>query len=393
MSIRVTQVHARYATDGNPTRQVTQVSADVMGQSNPRRRISQVYANALIQIEHEDVLKISQVYAQVLVDFTPNFEWIEMFINEVFPFDISLNSIGATRFQTDVVMVDSGHDQRQSRWDQPLMEYDVAYGVRTMEHLHGLIAFFRAMGGRKNAFLYKDHMDYTSTLAIDYEARRAPPPQPTDQHIGTGDANTKVFQLVKHYPTPSGGAAATRPIYKPKGGTVKVAINGQLVTNYTLDLNTGKITFNSNLVKAGLTDMAVNQAMSGSNPIPNRWRIIGQPGLFTEFLVNDKIVTTGWVNPRNNSSEADTVRIASKGADGSWIEVVGSALYGAVESSVNGVTVMRHPAPRDGEIITAGFEFYVPVRFDTDRLPVSLEEYGVGGAADVKLIEVRPHEE
>lgn len=394
MSIRITQQEARILDNGPSDVRVTQAEAKVMGNSNPRRRVTTAYANAMIKVEFDDALKITQAYAQVMVDFTPNFEWIEMFINEVFPFDISFNSIGATRFQTDVVMVDSGHDQRQSRWSQPLMEYDVAYGVRTMEHLHGLIAFFRAMEGRKNAFLYKDHTDYTSTLAEDYEARRAPPISATDQELGVGDGSTKVFQLVKHYPTPGGGASSVRPIYKPRGGTVKVAINGQVVTHYALDLNTGKITFESPLVLANLNNMNIAQAVAGGGaPIANRWRITGIANLFTGLTVNDKIITFGWVNPRNNSTEAMTVQVVQIAGDRSWIEITGPDIFGAVESSVNGVTVMRHPAPRPGELITAGYEFYVPVRFDTDRLPVSLEEYGVGGAADVKLIEVRPHEE
>lgn len=393
MSVRSTQQEGRVAITGPSNVVGTQAYADCMANANPRRRITQSYANALIQVEREDTFKATQVFAMVLVDFTPNFEWIEMFIPEVFPYDISLNSIGATRFQTDVVMVDSGHDQRQSRWSQPLMEYDVAFGVRTMEHLHGLIAFFRAMSGRKNAFLYKDHSDYTSTMATDYEARRAPTPRHNDQELGVGDGNQKVFQIVKHYPTPGMQAVSTRPIYKPKGGTVMVAINGVLVTNYMLDLNTGKITFTPSLVKSGLNNMSVSQVMSGGNPVANRWRITGASGTFQDFNVNDKIVTFGWVNPRNNSTEAVEVRIASIAADRSWIEVNGPTTFGAVESSVNGVTVLMHPAPRTGEVITAGFEFFVPVRFDTDRLPVTLEEYGVGGANDVKLIEVRPHEE
>ena len=392
MSIRITQNEARVALQGSGIR-VSQSSADVMGQSNPRRRVSLVYADAMIKVQHEEALRVSQAYAQVMVDFTPNFEWIEMFIPEVFPYDISFNSIGATRFQTDVVMVDSGHDQRQSRWDQPLMEYDVAYGVRTMEHLHGLIAFFRAMGGKKHAFLYKDQTDYSSTLAVDYEARRAPPISPFDQQIGIGNETTKVFQLVKHYPTPGLSAVSTRPIYKPKGGTVLIAIDGVLVTNYTLDLNTGKITFTPRYQRVGLTNVSISQAMSGSNPIPNRWRITGAAGLFNDFSANDKLIMAGWVNPRNNPSEQDVVRIASMAPDRSWAEVTGPDIFGAVESNVSGVSILSHPAPRAGEIVTAGYEFFVPVRFDTDRLPVTLEEYGVGGAADVKLIEVRPHEE
>jgi uncharacterized protein (TIGR02217 family) len=72
--------------------------------------------------------------------------------------------------------------------------------------------------------------------------------------------------------------------------------------------------------------------------------------------------------------------------------VCSSDLYGAAETSTNAI-VRRHPAPKTGKVLTAGFKFFVPVRFDVDRLPVTLEEYGVGSAGDVKLIEVRPWDE
>jgi uncharacterized protein (TIGR02217 family) len=39
--------------------------------------------------------------------------------------------------------------------------------------------------------------------------------------------------------------------------------------------------------------------------------------------------------------------------------------------------------------VTAGFFFDVPVRFDSDWLPVRLEAYG-GDAERVALLEVRP---
>ena len=38
-----------------------------------------------------------------------------------------------------------------------------------------------------------------------------------------------------------------------------------------------------------------------------------------------------------------------------------------------------HPrARRTGPAITAGYQFYVPCRFDTDTLPLTLEDYGIG---------------
>jgi len=45
-------------------------------------------------------------------------------------------------------------------------------------------------------------------------------------------------------------------------------------------------------------------------------------------------------------------------------------------------------APGSGEIITADFEFDIPVRFDADYLPVALETYQARGA-DVPVVELK----
>lgn len=46
-------------------------------------------------------------------------------------------------------------------------------------------------------------------------------------------------------------------------------------------------------------------------------------------------------------------------------------------------------APGSGVIITADFEFDVPVRFGTDQLSATLENYGVRSWQDIPLVEVR----
>ena len=48
-----------------------------------------------------------------------------------------------------------------------------------------------------------------------------------------------------------------------------------------------------------------------------------------------------------------------------------------------------HSPPADGAAVTAGFEFDVPVRFDADRIEVTLESFAAGRIAAVPLIEVR----
>ncbi len=46
-------------------------------------------------------------------------------------------------------------------------------------------------------------------------------------------------------------------------------------------------------------------------------------------------------------------------------------------------------SPGNGVIVTAGFEFDVPVRFDTDRLDVTLDIERMGSIASIPLVEIR----
>ena len=46
-------------------------------------------------------------------------------------------------------------------------------------------------------------------------------------------------------------------------------------------------------------------------------------------------------------------------------------------------------APAAGAAVTAGFAFDCPVRFESDRLDVTLEGFDAGRAAAVPLVEIR----
>jgi len=46
--------------------------------------------------------------------------------------------------------------------------------------------------------------------------------------------------------------------------------------------------------------------------------------------------------------------------------------------------------PNEGAAISAGFVFDTPVRFDLDRLDLSLDAFGAGRALAVPLIEIAP---
>jgi len=52
--------------------------------------------------------------------------------------------------------------------------------------------------------------------------------------------------------------------------------------------------------------------------------------------------------------------------------------------------VLTTPPP-SGAIVTAGFEFDVPVRFDTNQLDITLEAFGAGQLINIPLIEVKEY--
>ncbi|RAI36829.1 glycoside hydrolase family 24 [Rhodoplanes elegans] len=54
------------------------------------------------------------------------------------------------------------------------------------------------------------------------------------------------------------------------------------------------------------------------------------------------------------------------------------------------VTFLSGHAPASGAVITAGFLFDVPVRFDTDYLEIDLSAFAAGAIPKIPLIEIRP---
>ncbi len=204
-----------------------------------------------------------------------------------FPTAISRGATGGPERRTDIVALGSGHEERNSRWADSRRGYNAGYGIKTLDDLHAVIAFFEERRGRLYGFRWKDHADF----------RSCPPssiPTALDQQIGIGDGETTAFQLVKRYG--SVHAPWSRRIAKPVAGTVLVAVDG--------------------------TSMAVGTA------------VIANP-------------TTGLL------------------------------------------TFAPDHIPAEGAVITAGFEFDVPVRFDTDKLEVSLQGFSHGAIPSIPIVEVR----
>ena len=161
-----------------------------------------------------------------------------------FPAAISFGSSGGVERRTEITELVSGFEERNSPWAQSRRRYDAGLGVRSLDDLAAVLAFFEARHGQLYAFRWKDWLDHRSCVPSGTVAA-------TDQVLeGTGTAR----QLVKRYEDAAG--SYVRTIAKPVGGTVQVAVDGVSLTEgteFTLDAATGVVTLASDPGAAQVT--------------------------------------------------------------------------------------------------------------------------------------------
>ncbi len=202
-----------------------------------------------------------------------------------FPANLSFGSVGGPERRSEIVTLASGYEERNSPWAHSRRRYDAGMGLRSLDDVQALLAFFEARAGQLHGFRWKDWSDYKS-------CRPSVEPLFSDQVIGEGDGVRRSFSLLKAYE--SGQARYERPIVKPVLDSVRAGAGGverYPGADYQVDHETGIITFDI--------------------------------------------------------------------------------------------------APEPGAEVTAGYEFDVPVRFDTDRIAVSVASFQAGDMPQVPVVEVR----
>ena len=154
-----------------------------------------------------------------------------------FPASLSFGALGGPERRTDIVTLANGFEERNTPWAHARRRYDAGMGLRSLDDVEALIAFFEARQGQLIGFRWKDWSDYQScrpSCAVDA----------SDQLIAVGDELTATFALCKSYR--SGETTYHRPITKPVSGSVRVAVGGiqmQQNVDYTVDYDTGLLTF------------------------------------------------------------------------------------------------------------------------------------------------------
>lgn len=202
-----------------------------------------------------------------------------------FPANLSFGSMGGPERRVEIVTLANGFEERNAPLAHARRRYDAGMGLRSLDDLEAVVAFFEARGGQLHGFRWKDWADCKSCPA-------SRDPLFKDQRIGFGDGKRRSFPLIKAYS--SGPSRYERPVLKPVIGTVRAGVGGVerfADGGFTVDHERGVITF---------TD-----------------------------------------------------------------------------------------APEPGAEVTAGYEFDVPVRFDTDRISVSIANFQAGEIPDIPVVEVR----
>ena len=106
----------------------------------------------------------------------------------------------------------------------------------------------------------------------------------------------------------------------------------------------------------------------------------------------DGVTTEFGLSKAYASGDAVYARPVAKPVAGSVLVAVdGVALEEGTDFSVDVMTgvVSVFAAPSAGVLVTAGFEFDVPVRFDTDRIQTSAATFQAGEVPDVPVVELR----
>jgi uncharacterized protein (TIGR02217 family) len=151
-----------------------------------------------------------------------------------FPAALSVGSSGGPERRTEIVTLRNGFEERNAPWAHSRRRYDAGLGVRSLDDLAEVVAFFEARHGQLYGFRWKDWTDFKSCAP-------SAAPAATDQGVGTGDGAVKAFDLVKSYR--SGAQSYVRPIRKPVEGTVKVAVSGVALAGgaFTVDAEAGRV--------------------------------------------------------------------------------------------------------------------------------------------------------
>lgn len=111
-----------------------------------------------------------------------------------------------------------------------------------------------------------------------------------------------------------------------------------------------------------------------------------------EIAVGDSVTRVVPLSKTYRSGDTRYCRAITKPIEGTVsVGVAGAEVFEGEHFDVDYATglVSLYEAPPEESLVTAGFAFDVPVRFDTDRLEMSMASFAAGSVPNVPVVEVR----
>jgi uncharacterized protein (TIGR02217 family) len=293
----------------------------------------------------------------------------------IFPECITYGSTGVPTYETYKSEVDSGAEQRQQRWKYPKHEYNIKMDNLPANEIAQVMRIWHVVSGDFAAFLFMDPLDNTS--AESDAGMSLTNVTMLDQQIAVAVGAQASYPLYKYYTY--GAYQKQRRIRYPDVSTLVLAVDGFQVFNWSYNMATCQIDFS--LGRPATTNTFTK---TGNNLITSNT---------AGFNVGDLVYITGFANTANNAPQSGApLRIAAiSPAHYLTLQKYDGTAWGGVDET-HSIT-LTPTLPPVGALITAGYYFYVPVRFkDGTVLPseitAGMRDSAVANFNSIVLVEV-----
>jgi uncharacterized protein (TIGR02217 family) len=304
-----------------------------------------------------------------------------IYYDVIFPLCLTYGSTGVPKYLTDKSEVLSGNEQRETRYKYPRHEFSIAMENLPADEAADVLNIWHICSGDFAGFLFLDPQDHTSSNSGTQIS--GTDITNTDQIVASAVGSVTEYPLYKYYTHGSSGRQKQRRIGFPKADTLLVAVDGYAILSWEYDFDRRVLRFTKPQPSVSLDVTLVDQTLTSDLPLG-----------FAELSTGDLIYLTGFAASVANTSTSLPHRVVAKLAD----DTIVLQRYNGTDipsgSDEAGVTVTLESAtPPTNSAITAGFYFYVPVRFDegdsaNSEIIAGLRETAITTFGDIKLREV-----
>lgn len=280
------------------------------------------------------------------------------FIEERLAVEIDYGGSFSENHAVQLVETVGGDEYRSLQHPFVKLSYDISYERGTKFVRDKVLNLYSRCNGMFRGFRVKDHKDFTTN---NYNQTPTAVDQPM-LLVAPG-----VYQLMRWYGNPSDPLCARRRLRKPVAGTVKVGVGGAVypASQWAVDVTTGLVT------------LAAAQVFAITGITKGQTTVLALPG--HNLTEGQSIGLSGIVG----MSEINGLRAVVTAVNGANV-TVGINSSGFAEYSSGGSAQTR---PMTGESVTAGAEFDIPCRFDSD-LSASFSTFDTLDASDIEILEI-----